>query len=194
MTPAESSQRATYTEYVQADEKSDDRLEYYDGVIVAMASGTPEHAALSAAFIVALGNALEGKPCRVFSADLRVHIDATRSSVHPDLSVVCGEMRTSSIDPLAVTNPVLVVEILSPSTEGHDQGPKASHYRRIESLREYVLVSQHERLVEVYRRNEHERWELFEYREGSTIELASIDARLAVDALYIDPLPTATLR
>jgi len=86
---------------------------------------------------------------------------------------------------------VLVVEVLSDSTEARDRGVKAAHYRHLPSLREYVLVSQHERRVEVHRRNEAGRWELFEAEAGGRVELASVGCTLAVDELYRDPLAVA---
>ena len=84
-------------------------------------------------------------------------------------------------------NPVLVVEVLSDSTEAYDRGEKAAHYRHLPSLREYVLVSQHRPRIEVYRKNEANRWELYEHERGDLVELASVDA-LAIDEVYRDPL------
>jgi len=81
-----------------------------------------------------------------------------------------------------------VVEVLSDSTEGHDRGEKFAHYRRLASLQEYVLVSQRAALVEVYRRNEAGRWELYEYRSGEQAELVSVGAKVEVDEIYRDPL------
>ena len=87
-----------------------------------------------------------------------------------------------------MTNPIVLVEVLSDSTEAYDRGEKFAHYRRLPSLREYVIVSQHERLIEVHRRNEAGRWELFEAHAGDTVELASIACTLQVDTLYRNPL------
>ncbi|MGH7295287.1 MAG: Uma2 family endonuclease [Polyangiaceae bacterium] len=100
----------------------------------------------------------------------------------------CGKPETDPEDRHALTNPIVVVEVLSESTEARDRGVKAAHYRHISSLREYVLVSQTEPHVEVHRRNEAGRWELFEYRRGDVVELASLGCSLAVDELYRDPL------
>ena len=158
-----------------------------------MAGGTPEHSALAAAMIAQLSASLRGKPCRTFSADLRVRIVDTGLSTYPDVSVVCGQLETAPDDKDAVTNPIVLVEVLSESTEGYDRGAKAAHYRRIPSLREYVLVSQAEPRIEVHRRAESGRWELLEARPGETIELVSLGARLDVAAIYANPLEgTAT--
>lgn len=96
--------RLTYPEYVAAEARSEVRHEYLDGCAYAMAGGTPEHPALAAAFAREIGNALCGKPCRVFSADLRVRVSATGLTTYPDLSVVCGKLETAVDDPHALLN------------------------------------------------------------------------------------------
>jgi Uma2 family endonuclease len=186
--------RMTYAEYLAAEAASDVRHEYLNGEVWAMAGGTPEHAALALAVGSELRQALRGKPCRAYSADLRIRIVDTGLSTYPDVSVVCGQLETAPDDKDAVTNPIVLVEVLSESTEGYDRGAKAAHYRRIPSLREYVLVSQAEPRIEVHRRAESGRWELLEARPGETIELVSLGARLDVAAIYANPLegtPTA---
>jgi len=182
----------TYAEYLAAEAASDIRHEYLNGEVWAMAGGTPEHSALAAAIIAQLGASMRGKPCRMFSSDLRVRIMDTGLSTYPDVSVVCGQLETAPDDPDAVTNPIVLVEVLSESTEGYDRGGKAAHYRRIPSLREYVLVAQTEPRIEVFRRAEIGRWELLEARAGETIEIASLGARLDVSAVYANPLGGAT--
>jgi Uma2 family endonuclease len=168
----------TYAEYLVAEAASDVRHEYLNGEVWAMAGGTPEHSALAAAMIAQLSASLRGKPCRTFSSDLRIRIVDTGLSTYPDVSVVCGQLETAPDDK----------EVLSESTEGYDRGAKAAHYRRIPSLREYVLVSQAEPRIEVFRRATSGRWELLEARPGETIELASLGCRLDVAALYANPL------
>jgi Uma2 family endonuclease len=180
--------RMSYAEYLVAEAKSDVRHEFFDGEVFAMAGGTPEHAALAAAISGDLRVALRGKPCRIYSSDLRVRIEATGLTTYPDASVVCGKLEISAQDPHAIVNPGVLIEVLSESSESYDRGAKAAHYRRIPSLREYVLVAQHEPLVEVYRRNEHGRFELFEARPGEPLELSSVGAALDVRALYENPL------
>ncbi len=181
--------KMSYAEYVAAEEKSDVRHEFLDGEVCAMAGGTPEHSALAAAVIGELRTALSGKPCRVFTADLRLRIGKTGLTTYGDIVVVCGSLETAKDDSNAVTNPTLIVEVLSDSTESYDRGAKAAHYRRIPSLKEYVLVGQKEPLVEVYRRNERGRWELaVEVGRGERAELDSVGVVLAVDSLYANPL------
>ena len=183
-----SAQSLTYPEYVALERSSDVRHEFLDGTVVAMAGGTPEHGALAAAIIRELGGALRGKPCRVFSSDVRVRVPETGLATYPDVSVVCGQLETDPEDADAVTNPVLVVEVLSETTEAHDRGAKAAHYRRLSSLREYILVAQDEHRIEVQRRTEHGRWELIEARPGDVLALVSVDIELDVAAVYEDPL------
>lgn len=178
----------TYAEYLLAETGGEVRHEYLDGDVWAMAGGTPEHGALALALAGEIREALRGKPCRLYSSDVRVRIPETGLSTYPDLTVVCGQLETARDDPDAIVNPIVLVEVLSEATEGYDRGAKAAHYRRIPSLHEYVLVSQNERRVEVYRRVEGGRWELLEARPGESIELASLGIRLDVAAVYANPL------
>ena len=183
----------TYPEYLAAEAASDVRHEYLAGDVWAMAGGTIEHGGLAVAVAREIGIAMRGKACRAFSSDVRVRIPETDLATYPDLSVVCGWLETAPDDAEAITNPILLVEVLSDSTEAYDRGAKWAHYRRIASLREYVLVSQAEPLIEVYRRTEGGRFELFEARSGETIELASIGVRLEVSAVYANPLGTVAV-
>jgi Uma2 family endonuclease len=185
--------RMTYAEYLAAEAVAEVRHEYFGGHVWAMAGGTIEHGGLAVAVAREIGEALRGRPCRAFSSDVRVRIPETDLATYPDLSVVCGRLETAPDDADAITNPILLVEVLSDSTEAYDRGAKWAHYRRIASLRDYMLVSQAEPLIEVYRRTEGGRFELFEARAGETIELASIGARLDVNAVYENPLGTATV-
>jgi Uma2 family endonuclease len=178
----------TYAEYLAAEAAAEVRHEFLNGDVWAMAGGTPEHAALAAALIRELGAALRAKPCRVYTSDLRVRILETGLSTYPDVSVVCGSAETAPDDPEAITNPSVVAEVLSDTSEGYDRGARAAHYRRLSSLQEYVLVGQTEPLIEVYRRTEAGRWELLEGRPGERVELRSLGISLDVAAVYANPL------
>ncbi len=180
-----------YEEYVAFEATSETKHEWIDGEVVAMAGGTIEHGALAMAVGAALSSALRDRRCRVLSSDVRVRIKSTGLSTYPDVSVVCDKVEVDPTDEHAVLNPTLVVEVLSDATEAYDRGAKAAHYRRIPSLREYVLISQREPLIEVYRRNERNNWELVvEARQGERAELQSCGdvITLNVDAIYRDPL------
>lgn len=179
-------QLSSYAEYLALEATSDERLEFVDGAVFAMAGGTPEHARLSAAIISELRIALADKGCAVFGSDLKIRVEATNRSTYADAAVICGPERVSELDPNAVTNPTVIVEVLSPSTEAADRGDKWHHYQRLESLREYVLISQREPCVEVFRR-EGDEWVLRTSIAGQELELPSSGVRLAVDAIYADP-------
>jgi Uma2 family endonuclease len=180
----------TYAEYLAFEAASETKHEFVNGELHAMAGGTIAHGALAAAVTIALGNALDGRRCRVLSSDVRVRVGATGLATYPDLSVVCGHVETDPDDPHGVLNPSVIIEVLSDSTEAYDRGAKAAHYRRIPSLREYVLVSQREPLIEVHRRTERGTWELVEARAGERAVLGSCGEpiELDVDAIYRDPL------
>ena len=186
---AEPAPTLSYAEYLELEAGSETKHEYLRGELFAMAGGTPEHAALALALGAELIAGLRGRPCRAFGSDLRVRIEATDLSTYPDLSVVCGQLETSTIDPHAVTNPVLIVEVLSDSTEAYDRGQKFSHYRQIPSLREYLLVSQVEPRLEAYAKNEAGLWVLREAGSGEQLQLSSLEGlSLDVDTIYADPL------
>ena len=177
-----------YSDYLVAEEKSLTKNEYIAGAIYAMAGGTPEHAGLGASMSATLSIALRGHPCRVYSSDLRVRILETDMATYPDLTVVCGQIQTAPDDKNATINPTLLVEVLSDSTEAYDRGDKFAHYRDISSLKEYVLVSQHTQRVEVYRRNQTNHWELFEFRPGEEVIFESIGCKVPVNEIYHNPL------
>lgn len=185
---AQAKPKVSHAEYLAMEAASAVKHEFIDGDVFAMAGGTVEHGALALAVGGELRSVLKGKPCRGFSSDVRVHVRSTGASFYPDVSVVCGSTETAAEDPNAITNPVLLVEVLSESTEAYDRGAKAAHSRRLESLEEYVLVSQTERRVEVQRRNERGIWELHFFGPGEHVELSSVGVRLSVDALYANPL------
>jgi len=178
----------SHAQYVAAEAAADQRHEYLRGEVFAMAGGTLEHAALASALARDIGGALRGKPCRVFSSDARIRIEATDTVTYPDLSVVCGEVLRAAGDDHAMLNPTVVFEVLSDSTEAYDRGAKASHYRHVPSLKEYVLVSQSEQRLEVQRRNAAGHWEIHEFGAGQQAVLESLALTLSLDELYRNPL------
>jgi Uma2 family endonuclease len=179
-------QHSTYAEYLELEASSEQRYEFVDGVVYAMAGGTPEHSRLAMALGAALLGSLGPKGCAVFGSDLRIRIEATKRSTYADVVVFCGPELSSEIDRTAVVIPAVIVEVLSPSTEASDRGEKWRHYQRIDSLREYVLVSQGEPYVEVFRRVGDE-WVLRTATAGQMLELPSQNVQIPVDAIYADP-------
>lgn len=176
----------TYAEYLAAEAKSEVKHEFLRGEVWAMAGGTPSHAGMQVNVSSSLTVALKGRPCRVFSSDLRVRISETDRSTYPDVTVVCGKLETAPEDPNAVTNPIVIIEVLSESTEASDRGEKFQHYARLPSLQEYVLVSQLGRRVDVFRRSEGETWVFVPFTSGS-VELKSLGVSISLDDVYADP-------
>jgi Uma2 family endonuclease len=172
----------TYEDYLAALEMSDVRLEYCDGEIYALAGGTPAHADLIAAAIQLLGTGLRGQ-CRVSSSDLKVRIEATDLSTFPDVSVACEERKFSAVDRMAVTNPTLVVEVTSKSTEDYDRGEKLNHYKQCSSLKCVLIVSHRRPQVTVFERAG-DTWQQRECRVGEQVSLSDPPLTLSVDALY----------
>ncbi|WP_437292333.1 Uma2 family endonuclease [Sorangium sp. So ce406] len=181
----------THAEYLEQERASPTKHEFLNGETIAIAGGTPEHARLSASVGAELRAQLRGRPCAVYSSDLRVRVNATGLSTYPDVSVVCGRLERDLEDKDAALNPVVLVEILSDSTEAYDRGQKFAHYRLIPSLCEYVLVWQHEPRIEVFHRNEDGSWTLREARAGEGALLEAIGCTLLVDEVYRDPLAQA---
>jgi Uma2 family endonuclease len=178
--------RMTYDEYLALEASGAEKHEYVNGEVLAMAGCSPEHGRLASRFARLVGATLTGRPCDTFSSDVRIRIESTKRSTYPDLSIVCGKLERSADDPNAITNPRVIVEVLSESTEAADRGDKWAHYQRIPSLEEYVLVSQHEQRVEVFRRGE-QGW-VYEAVTSGRVELPSVGGSVELDELYTDPL------
>jgi Uma2 family endonuclease len=127
---------------------------------------------------------IRGGRCRVHDSDLRVRVLGTGLATYPDLTVVCGPSERDPNDENAVTNPTLLVEVLSRSTEDYDRGDKFEHYKRIPTLQQYMLISHREREVEVWSRTRHNDWTRVVAQAGGRVALESIAAEFAVDDLY----------
>jgi Uma2 family endonuclease len=178
--------RYTYEEYLAYERDSEMKHEFEDGEIFAMAGGTVRHSALA----MRVGSALDigsKEGCVALQSDLRVRIVATGRATYPDVSVVCGPIERDPADPhgTTITNPTLLVEVLSPSTEEYDRGEKWRQYQLIPSLQEYVLVSQSRSRVERYRRLASGGWAYHDFSEGkvellsgATLDLARLYANL----------------
>lgn len=176
--------RYTFWEYLALEAVSNVKHEYLDGQIYAMAGGSPDHAALQAAVPSLLFAQLRAGRCRAHGSDLRVRVLATGLATYPDVTIVCGPREVDPEDKNAVTNPTLLVEVLSASTEDYDRGEKFAHYKHIPALHQYVLVSQDERRVEVWSRGPDGAWTSVVSRDGEVADLGSIGARLDVRELY----------
>lgn len=179
--------RYTYEDYLRLEEHSPVRHEYLGGEIYAMAGGTPEHAALAASVLRHVGNQLP-TGCRAYTSDLRVRVSKGDLTTYPDGAVICGRVVPALEDAVAATNPVLLIEVTSASTEGYDRGAKLTHYRQLETLREVLLISHRERQLELHRRDAAGGWSTERAGPGQRLRLESVGAELAVDDVYADIL------
>ena len=184
MSPA-SKARMTEDEYLALERASDRKSEFLDGKMSALAGASPTHSLITSNVGATLRQHLRERPFRVFSPDLRLRVSPSGLFCYPDVVVVCGELQFWGAEKDTVTNPLLVVEVLSPSTEGWDRGGKFARYRMLESLREVVFVSQDRVLVEQFTRQEDGRWILTEAtRLDEVLEVASIACDLPVSEVY----------
>ena len=185
--PARQPHRYTYAEYLGYERDSGLKHEFEDGEIYAMAGGSRRHNALAARVTAAL-EANRKRGCVSFQSDQKIRVLATGKATYPDATMVCGPIEGDPADPsgATITNPTLIVEVLSASTEQVDRGNKWQHYQLITSLQEYVLVSQSERRIERYRRLPSGTWEYSDVTNG-TVAL-STGAELDLATLY-DALP-----
>lgn len=172
------------TTYLDWETQQELKYEYLDGEAYAMTGGTIPHNAIAINLIAALRNHVRGGACRVLGADAKVGITEQGPFFYPDVLVTCDERDRRAIK--FVQFPCLVVEVLSQTTEAHDRGAKFSQYRRLESLREYVLLSSEQVSVDIFRLNERGKWELTPYTLDDTIQLTSVDFEFAIDLLYED--------
>jgi Uma2 family endonuclease len=180
----------TFDDYL-ADERAAEAVpsglkhEYLAGQAFAMAGASLVHNIIAANVARVLGNRLIDKPCLVVSADLKVRIEAIDACHYPDVMVLCGPPSTYDGRNDVVTNPSVVVEVLSPSTEGYDRGAKFEGYRTLESLRHYVLIAQDRLSIDVYSRAADGRWVLDSAnRPDGRINLTAVGCDLAVADIY----------
>lgn len=176
------SRRATYADYLAAEQNSEFRHEFIDGVIVAMAGGSDEHNALTSQVSSVLRSRLTS-PCRSYSADQRFWIAGRARGRYADGSIICGPPEHPAHDDQATTNPTIVVEVLSPTTEGDDDGDKRMDFQSLASLQAYVLVAQDERRVKVYRRDG-ETWRTSVHRDGESFDLPMLTSAVPVAEVY----------
>ncbi len=188
-------QRQSPADYLDWERNQETRHEYRDGEIFAMTGASRAHHLLCGNTFALLHGGLRGRPCEVYSSDMRVKVQDTGIYTYPDILAVCGEPRFEDDQVDTLLNPVLIAEVLSRSTATYDRGAKFAHYRRLPSLRHYLLIAQTEPRVEHYlehcQRQDQERWLLIEYREPEDrIEIESLDCRLRLGDIYERvPLP-----
>jgi len=174
----------SFADYLALEEASNTKHEFLDGEIYAMAGGSRRHAALAVAAAAALLVQLRGGPCRVYSSDLRVRAVPSGLTTYPDVTVVCGPDEVDPESSETVTNPRLLVEVLSRSTEAYDRGAKLDHYRRIPSLQAVVLLSHRLPEIEVWESGADGTWRSRISGLGAIAEVETLSVRLSVNEIY----------
>ena len=176
--------RLTPEEYLAIERRAEYKSEYYDGEMFALAGASEKHNLITLNIASTIHAALKEKPCKAYASDMRVRVPVVGLYTYPDIAVVCGKAEFDDAIKDTLLNPVLIIEVLSESTEAYDRGKKFEYYRMIPSLREYVLVAQDRRCVEVFTREDF-RWIFTEAgRERDYVELSSIGWTLLLPDVY----------
>lgn len=175
----------SFDDYVELAARAEQRLEFWDGVILDMSGGSPRHSAICSNLGRVLGEQLRGKPCRAFDANLKVRSLATNRATYADVTVVCGPLEIDPADRTkqTVLNPSILIEVLSPSTESDDRGPKLDCYKSISSVRVVLLVSQDLPKITVFERTPNGPWSETKYTGGAAA-LSAIGCVLPLDEVY----------
>ena len=178
--------RMTPEQYLEFERNSEIRHEYFEGEIYAMTGGSLNHNQISTNIVRELGNQLKNSPCRPFASDMRVKVNELEKYIYPDIVVACGNIEMEKVMGVeTLLNPVVIIEILSKSTEAYDRGKKFTNYRLLPTFNEYLLVSQNFCQVEKYIRCDDGGWKYFSYEDmGQTFKIESIECELPLSEIY----------
>lgn len=180
----------TPEEYLQMERKAEVRSEYLNGRMFAMAGATLKHNRIVRNLVRDLANQLRGRECEVFATDLRLLVKPPGLFTYPDVMVICGPPRLAGDQSDTVTNPTLIIEVLSNSSKDYDRGEKFRFYRAIPEFAEYVLVAQDEMRLEHHVKQPDGSWLFRESTQrGAIVELPSIECRLSLDDVYQGVIP-----
>jgi Uma2 family endonuclease len=175
----------TVAEYLAMEEVAEYKSEYFEGEIFAMAGGSPSHDRIASECDRFIGDAIHGKGCETFTSNMKVRIENSNAYYYPDLSVACGKSAFDGNGLGALTNPVLIVEVLSESTESFDRGKKFHRYKQISSFKEYVLIAQDEPQIDVFYKIEDGTWNQNSYAGmDDEMELRSLGIRVKLGDIY----------
>lgn len=178
-------QRISVEEYLAMERECNEKHEYFNGEVFAMGGASLNHTLIVTNVVIELGTQLRKRDCTVHSSDLRVTVSSTGLYTYPDVVVVCGGPQFDDQIKDTLTNPTLIVEVLSESTKSYDRGDKFAHYRALPSFMEYVLIAQDSPHVEHFFRQSDKRWILYETDDiEATIDLASIGCTLSLAEVY----------
>ncbi len=175
-------------EYLESEEKSLEKHEFYRGEIFAMAGASIQHNQIVRNALFEVETHLrKGGDCQILPSNLKIHSEVNSLFTYPDLSIICGEIETLENHNDVVTNPTILIEVLSESTQDYDRGGKFKLYRDIPSLKEYILISSLETLVEKYNKQDDGTWILHEYKnENDLLPIPTINMQVEVKSLYRD--------
>ncbi len=175
----------TEAEYLKFERTSEVKHEFFAGEVLAMTGASEAHNLICANLITTLKNQLRSQPCKVYPSDMRVKIEATGLYTYPDISVVCGDAQFADEEFDTLINPMVIIEVLSPSSERYDRGKKFQQYRDLPSLQEYVLVAQDDSHIERFRLQKSGIWEFTDVEgQEASLELTSIGCTLALVEVY----------
>jgi Uma2 family endonuclease len=174
----------TEAEYLAFERASREKHQYVRGEVFAMAGASLRHNALVSSVLFHMRQALGAGPCRVFPSDLKVYVSSLETFTYPDVTVVCGPPALYQGSSDVITNPKVIVEVLSESTERYDRGEKAEGYRSMASVSDHVLINQHKAHIEHFARQEDGSWSLREASSGGSVLIRSVSVTLDVDAVY----------
>lgn len=186
MTAITQKKHYTAEEYLAMEVQADFKSEYYAGEIFAMAGGTLTHSLIAANVTMGLGNALRDRDCIVCNSDLKIGIDKADAFVYPDATVICGGAEYHEDRKDIVTNPTLIVEVLSPSTAEFDRHGKFMRYMQLDALQEYVLIDSRSVYVEIFKRQSAGKWLFSVYTDLSeAVVFESIEVTIPMSELYL---------
>ncbi len=175
----------TEEEYLAFERASTTKHEYYNGRIYAMTGAKEPHNLINGNTLASLHSQLRRKPCRTYSSDMRVKVIKTGLNTYPDIVILCGQPLFTDSTRDTVTNPVVIIEILSDSTERYDRGMKFQNYRAIDTLRDYILIAQDHHHIEHFSRQDNGLWVLQEATsDADVIHISSIECVLSLQDVY----------
>lgn len=184
--------RLSPEEYLAFERASEQKHEYANGEVFAMAGASREHSLLTTNLVRELSVALIERPCEVHASDMRVKIPSSRRYLYPDVSIVCSEPAFEDAELDTLLNPKVVIEVLSDSTEAYDRGEKFAYYRSVASIAEYVLVAQSRVRIEHFERQPSGTWLLTIFGAGEDLAIRSLSVRVQVDRIYLRvPFPAS---
>lgn len=177
--------RLTEEQYLGLERSAETKSEFLNGETFAMSGGTPAHNRIAVDLVIAVGTRLKTGPCEVFSSDQRMKVEATGLITYPDLMIACQAIFDGIQVKDTLTNPTLIAEVLSPSTESYDRGAKFQNYRQIPTLTDYLLISQESPVVEHFSRNPDNSWTLYTYQSlAATLPIPNFAIEIPLADIY----------